>query len=157
MDHRDTFYRDHKGRLFSYPVRRSGDGELSRDLMQESFTRLFEKYPHDTANAALLFSIARNAFLDAMRKRRKNEEISESHPDPSANPESTTLIREEYRRVLAAMGKLDDDERDTLSLTIDGALSYREIADITGTSEANVKVRVHRARMKLKTLLRGEN
>ena len=55
------------------------------------------------------------------------------------------------------MEKLDDHERDALSLTLDGALSYREIADITGTSEGNVKVRVHRARMKLKTLLRGED
>ena len=37
-------------------------------------------------------------------------------------------------------------------------MTYREIGDITGISEANVKVKVHRARIKLKKIFRpGEN
>jgi len=57
------------------------------------------------------------------------------------------------RRVLAAMQKLAPKERDVLSLVVSSDLSYREIARVTGTSEGNVKVRVHRARGKLRKML----
>jgi RNA polymerase sigma-70 factor (ECF subfamily) len=62
-------------------------------------------------------------------------------------------VREEYRQVLSAMQELAKDERDILALVISGDLSYREIASIAGISEANVKVKVHRARLKLKKFL----
>jgi len=69
------------------------------------------------------------------------------------NPESRMMVREDYRRVLAAMQELEQEERDILSLVVSSGLSYREIARIAGTSEANVKVRVHRARVKLKKIM----
>ena len=56
--------------------------------------------------------------------------------------------------MLAALKKLGDDERDILALVISGDLSYREIASILGTTEANIKVKVHRARVKLKNILK---
>jgi RNA polymerase sigma-70 factor (ECF subfamily) len=51
------------------------------------------------------------------------------------------------------MQELEPEERDALSLVVSSDLSYREIARITGTSEGNIKVRVHRARVKLKRML----
>jgi RNA polymerase sigma-70 factor (ECF subfamily) len=67
------------------------------------------------------------------------------------------MVREEYRRVLGAAGQLEKDERDLLALVVSGDLSYREIASICSISEANVKVKVHRARLKLKEILnRGD-
>lgn len=44
-------------------------------------------------------------------------------------------------------------ERDILTLVVSSGLSYREIARIAGTSEGNVKVMVHRARVKLKKMI----
>ena len=58
-------------------------------------------------------------------------------------------------RVLAAMQKLAPQERDVLSLVVSSDLSYREIARITGTSEGNVKVRVHRVRVKLRKMMKA--
>ena len=63
------------------------------------------------------------------------------------------MVREDYRRVLAAMQELAPEERDALSLVVSSDLSYREIARISGTSEGNVKVRVHRARVKLRKMM----
>jgi RNA polymerase sigma-70 factor (ECF subfamily) len=63
------------------------------------------------------------------------------------------MVREDYRRVMAAMQKLAPEERDVLSLAVSSDLTYREIARVTGTSEGNVKVRVHRARVKLKEMM----
>jgi RNA polymerase sigma-70 factor (ECF subfamily) len=63
------------------------------------------------------------------------------------------MVRDEYRQVLVAMRHLEDDERDLLSLVVSSELSYRELAEITGVSEANIKVKVHRARKKLRAFL----
>jgi RNA polymerase sigma-70 factor (ECF subfamily) len=66
------------------------------------------------------------------------------------------MVRDEYRRVLVAMKHLEEDERDLLSLVVSSELPYRELALITGTSEANVKVKIHRARKKLREHLKAE-
>ena len=63
------------------------------------------------------------------------------------------MVNEDYRRVLAGMQALEPEERDILSLVVSSGLPYRDIARIAGTSEANVKVRVHRARVKLKKMM----
>jgi RNA polymerase sigma-70 factor (ECF subfamily) len=67
------------------------------------------------------------------------------------------MVRFEYRRVLSAMETLAEDEREILVLAAGDDLSYREIASLVGISEVNVKVKVHRARLKLrKTLKEGD-
>jgi len=63
--------------------------------------------------------------------------------------------RNRYRRVLSAMQRLQKDEREMLTLDVSSDLSYREIAKIIGTSESNVKVKIHRSRLKLRKILRA--
>ena len=148
-----AFYKKHRERLFAYLMRSTGDYYLSGDILQESFTRYLEKYGEDVLNPALLYTIARNAVVDGYRKQGRNFPLlDEQEPSPS-NPETEIMVREDYRRVLAAMQELEPGERDILSLVVSSGLPYREIARIARTSEANVKVRVHRARMKLKKMM----
>jgi RNA polymerase sigma-70 factor (ECF subfamily) len=66
------------------------------------------------------------------------------------------MVRDEYRRVLAAMKHLEEDERDLISLVVSSGLSYHEVAEVTGISEANVKVKIHRTRKKLRNLMGTE-
>jgi RNA polymerase sigma-70 factor (ECF subfamily) len=86
-------------------------------------------------------------------KKNDNKEIENDIEDVTFNPEEQLLVRESYRNVLSAMQKLKKSQRDLLALTVSSDLSYREIANILGISEANVKVKVHRARILLKELL----
>ncbi|MBN2539655.1 MAG: RNA polymerase sigma factor [Deltaproteobacteria bacterium] len=155
MDECDAFYRAHKNKLFSYLMRLTGEYHLSCDIMQESFIRYCQRYKEEK-NLSLLYRIAKNAFLDSIRKRKRDTLLDESQSDHSNSQEHTIMVREEYRRVIEAMQKLNEDERNTLSLALNGDLSYREIGELTGTSEGNVKVKVHRARVRLKTFLREE-
>ena len=134
-------------------MRSTGNYYLSGDILQESFTRYLEKYGEERQNPALLYTIARNAVVDGHRKRGRDTQLfDEQEPSPN-NPETHMMVREDYRRVLAAMQELGQEERDILSLVVSSGLPYREIAQIAGTSEANVKVRVHRARVKLKKMM----
>jgi len=155
MDRYRKFYNDHGQKLFNYLMRMTGDYELSRDLMQESFTRYLEHYRAKPQSVSLLFMIARNALLDHLRRRERHYQAApyEEKRDPSKDQEEKFLAREEYQRVLSAIGHLENIERDILSLVVSGNLSYKEIGAITGMSEANVKVKVHRARLKLKEIL----
>jgi RNA polymerase sigma-70 factor (ECF subfamily) len=151
------FYRQQKDKLFSYLVRMSGDWDVAKDLMQESFTRYLSRYGQETHNRALLFAIGRNAFLDYVRKSSRNVSMSTEPCDDDIDQEKAHLIREDYRRVLGALRNLGEKDRDILSLVISSGLSYAEIASLTGISVANVKVRVHRARLKIRKILRQEH
>jgi RNA polymerase sigma-70 factor (ECF subfamily) len=134
-------------------MRNTGDYYLSGDIMQESFTRYLEKYRDGEENPALLYTIARNALVDTFRKRKRHSQLSDAEDNDGKDQEYHILIRDDYRRVLSALQKLDQDERDILALVVSSGLSYGEIASITAISEANVKVRVHRARVKLRRIM----
>jgi RNA polymerase sigma-70 factor (ECF subfamily) len=135
-------------------MRSTGNYYLAGDIMQESFTRYLEKYGTKVKNTTLLYTIARNAVVDGYRKRERDAPLFDEPEFSQPNPEAQMLVREDYRRVLAAIQELAPEERDVLSLVVSSDLSYREVARIIGTSEGNVKVRVHRARVKLRKLMK---
>ncbi len=139
--------------LFAYLMRTSGDYYLSGDIMQESFTRYLDRYGKREPSAPLLFKIARNALLDHRRKSNRTSQFRDENELQGGNPEHHLMVRDEYRRTLLAIQQLEAAERDILSLVVSSDLSYREIAEIHRTSEQNIKVKVHRARVKLREAL----
>ena len=151
------FYSRQERTFLSYLVRRSGDYHLACDVMQESFARLFQKYRPESFTPQVLYTIGRNLVLDAIRRRNRDAGLAETRIEATDLLERDLMVRDEYRRVLAAMRRLEPDERDLLSLAVSGGLRYRDMARITGTSEANVKVKIHRARKKLKDILAAED
>ena len=134
-------------------MRMTGDYYLAGDLMQETFTRYLEHYGHKKESVSLLFTIARNAFLDYSRREKRRQPLEADPTDTNPSQEKTVMVRQEYQRVLAAMQQLAPLEREILALAVSSDLSYRQIASITNTSEGNIKVKIHRARVKLKQFL----
>jgi len=153
MEEFGTFFKKQQDKLLSYLMRMTGDYHLSMDLVQESFTRYLEKYANDTRNLSLLYTIARNSFLDHKRRSGRFVALDQDYEDLSVNQADSFQIKQEYVRVLTAMKELEDDEREILSLVLSGDLNYKEIASVTKISEANVKVKVHRARLKIRKKL----
>lgn len=148
------FYIENGNKLFAYLLRKSGSAHLAADLVQESFTRYLERYREREDNVKLLFTIARNLFYDDKRRDKHLALEPADLAEPfGATQEERYLAREQTRLLLAAMDRLPGEDRDILSLVSGSDLSYQEVADIQGCSVANVKVKVHRARQKLKALL----
>jgi len=108
-------------------------------------------------NSSLLFKIARNALIDHTRRINRDDSLGETLQDPSIGTERLLMIRQEYQTVFSAIRQLEITEREILTLASDGDFSYREIAELTGTSEGNVRVKVHRARKQLKKILQQES
>lgn len=150
-----NFYLQYKDKLFAYLMRMTGDYQLSCDTMQDSFTRLLSHYGPEKQSVALLFKIARNAVMDNARKTHRGRRNEECRQEDENNPEKMVLIREAYKKVLDAMQQLDKTEREILSLAVSSDLTYREIAEIVGISEGNVRVKIHRARMSLRKMLQS--
>jgi RNA polymerase sigma-70 factor, ECF subfamily len=135
----------------------SGNQALADDLTAETFTRALlgrDDLRVDTVKAYLL-AIARNLYRDACRRdwRHRPLDEAEDRADRAPNPEASTTERERLREVLAAMTRLPLVEREALVLAVDRELPYDQIAGILGCTKGAVKVRVHRARLRLKTLL----
>ena len=150
------FYIDYKNKLFSYLLYRSGDSEVACDIMQESFTRHFKHYGHQLViSPSLLFTIARNALVDYQRgvTRFYRAEIPPSRAVP--DEESSFLDKEESSAIYEAMAELPEQDMEILTLAV-GGMAYKEIAALLNLSVAAVKVRVHRARTKLRTMLNSK-
>ncbi|WP_163335885.1 RNA polymerase sigma factor [Desulfopila sp. IMCC35008] len=146
-----------KERLFGYLLGRTGDYQLSKDIMQESFVKYIEHYGKAEPIPTLLFTICRNLLVDQSRKQRSEFEFDENLHSHDTGHEEYPFIREESRHVLKAILQLDKEEAYILSLVVGSNLTYNDIAKITKMSEANVKIKVHRSRIKLKELSqRGE-
>jgi RNA polymerase sigma-70 factor (ECF subfamily) len=152
----ETFYRAGKDKLFGYLVRMTANHDLSADVMQESFVRYIEHYGSGPCQYSLLYRIARNVLNDHFRRNNRFTYMDDDDvEDNCVTPEQTVVARDAFQQVLNAMQKLKPDDREILSLAAgDGNLSYQQIGEITGNSEANVKVRIHRARLKLREILK---
>lgn len=150
------FYEEYKHKLYSYLIYKSRDREVAKDIMQESFTRHFQNYGNHTAlSPALLFTIARNAFIDHLRQKNKFHISENQKPQISAEQEDTLIAREENERILKAMKGLPELDREILLLAV-GGVAYKDIAETFKLSVSNIKIRIHRARIRLREMMESE-
>lgn len=139
--------------MFAYLLRLTGDYPLCGDLMQESFTRYLHRYGRQSNNGALLFTIARNAAWDALRKRREEPFQGDDQESPDGDPERQLIQKQAFNSMIAAIQQLNPVDRELIALLSTETFSYRQIGKMLAISEANVKVKVHRARLRLKAIL----
>lgn len=153
MDSYESFYRENKNKVFSYLLRMTGDYHRSFDFMQESFTRYFSRYRSGAENYALLYTIARNAVLDSIRKRQE-ERLPDNYELPSSgDPERNLMEKQGVEKMLAGIQQLSQEDRELIALLTTKTFSYKKIGELLNISEGNVKIRVHRARVRLKNIL----
>ena len=86
------FYSRQRQKFFSYLVRRSGNYDQACDILQESFTRLIEKYPPEHFTPQLLFTIGRNLMRDALRRNRGSAPLSIEKEHATGDPNHVELV-----------------------------------------------------------------
>jgi RNA polymerase sigma-70 factor (ECF subfamily) len=150
------FYTDYKNKLFSYLLYRSGNRDIANDIMQESFTRHFKHYGQQSViSPTLLFTIARNALVDYQRDQAKFYRADFSAQSTIPDEESSFIVKEEFNHIHEAIKTLPEQDREILTLAV-GGMAYKEIATIFNLSIANVKVKIHRSRKELRTILKAK-
>jgi RNA polymerase sigma-70 factor (ECF subfamily) len=135
-------------RFARYLVR---DPDLAADIASETFLRAWagrDRIRTETGKAYLL-AIARNLAVDHMRQPRNDVPIKEDHAVSAHAPDDAL----ELGGAMHALESLPADLRDPLVLTAVNGLSYEETARVLNIPLASVKVRIHRARLKLAAAL----
>jgi len=157
-----ALYQAHGVGLIRLAVVMLGDRPAAEDVVQEAFCGLYRRWDHldDPGNALrYLRSSVLNGCRSVLRNRgrlylRLGQEPG--RPDSVESAESTALVGEEHRAVLAALRRLPDRQRAALVLRFYLELSEAEIAQAMGISQGTVKSTVSRALAALGRLL-GES
>lgn len=145
--------------MYTYCLRLVRDEDVAKDITQDTFMRVnqgLNNLRNGTVLRVWIFTIARNLALNAVTRTRTSESSVEELMSQDDNPYEAIQHQEEVKTISSAIDCLIPDLREVAVLREYEALSYREIAEVVGISEANVKVRLHRARKALATLLHDE-
>ena len=153
--------------IFNFILRYSGNRELSQDLMQETFTRIwFAAHTFDQVKGNFkgwIFKIALNITRSEMSKKqysyqyydvtdmnRTDEKFIQSDQE---QPDKKLEQLELQEKIQHALSKLQPFLREIIILKHYNQLKFKEIAQITNTPEGTLKSRFHRAIGILKKLL----
>ncbi len=157
MDFRHL-YETHAPHVRRFLVFLGADPALADDLTSEAFVRAWTSAApirQETARA-YLFTIARNLFRDARRRGRRHTRLGDDLRDAGAPVDKQVEDRSELGSVVQAMQSLTESDRAALLMRAQDQMSHEEIAQALGLSVAAVKVKIHRARLKLMRLTRSE-
>lgn len=149
--------------LIGFFERLGADGAEAEDLTQDVLVRLYrsaQAYQPRDAFAAYVLRVARNAWIDAGRRRASrppragSEPVDELElPDELAPGPRDLEQLEEGERARAALAKLPEGHRWVFELAVLQGRPYPEIAELVGIPLGTVKSRVFHAVRKLRELL----
>ena len=144
-------YESYARDVYRFALYLSGDPALAEDVTSETFIRVWSS-PEPVRLAtvkAYLLAIARNLCLMEHRRSSRRQALDETLADNGRNVARETETKDELSRVLRALEQLPEADRAALLMRADEGLAYEEIAAALGLPVATVKVKVHRARLKL--------
>ena len=163
----EILFRKYQTQVFSL-VYRMVNGEEAYDLTQEVFLRAMRSlggFQGDAKFRTWLLTIARNVCLNHLREQRLRQGLTEGSfdaepempghvpeaPDPGADVARIAETHELQRVVDKVLAEMTPEQRLLLTLRDLQGLSYEEVAEITELSLANVKSKLHRARLAFRT------
>jgi RNA polymerase sigma-70 factor (ECF subfamily) len=150
----ERLYREHFDRVAAYLLSRA-----DRGLAEEAIARTFEiawRRMADVPDEPLpwLLGVARRVLSDLRRGQGRQgaliERIAATIGEADGDHAETLIAR---HRVLAALERLTDAQREVLLLVVWDGLSQREVATALGCSRSAVALRLHRARARLRVAL----
>ena len=150
----EGFYNQYQGMVSTLCLGYAkGDQELANDLVQESFLNLWKALPgfeQRSSPKTWVYRICVNTCLLHIRKHKnKTTEALESKHAIMAEESPTD---KSYQELYRAIGQLKELDRIIIMLLLDN-LPYAEIAEVTGITEGNLRVKISRAKRQLNKLL----
>ena len=144
-------YQNYSSEVYRFAYWLTGDADEAEDITSETFIRawLNLKAIRTETLKAYLFTIARNFYLQQLRKQRRQTDLDESHPDLTPGPERVAEYNEDLRLAQSILYTQSECDRTAFVLRVQHGLAYSEIARILALSEVAAKVKVHRIRKKI--------
>jgi len=164
----DVLYRRHRGPMYRFLLRQSGDAATAEEVFQDVWMRVVnsrERYEVRAKFSSWVYAIAHNRLMDFYRAsgraaflgQEESEAALEALPadDP---PVDVRLDRKRAaERLLAALASLPAAQREAFLMQQEGDLSLEDIAAATGVNRETVKSRLRYALAKLRASLKEES
>lgn len=144
--------------LLRYCVGITGDPALGEEIAQDALTVLVARWRNQgppRSTQAFVYTVAKRLAWRTKWRHRflvPLDLLVNGH-NLSPDPEVVVRNREELDEALAAMKRLPAKDREALLLVVAGELDVSEAADVLSISHSALKMRVHRARRRLSSLL----
>ena len=158
----EELYRQHSGRLFSLAVRMLGNPADAEDMLQEIFLaahRKLESFRGEAALGTWLYRLGMNQILDHVRSRAaRTGQLTDGLDDATLLADAgghrladRAIDRIDLERALA---ELPEGCRAAFVLHDVEGLEHKEVSEVLGIAEGTSKSQVHKARLRLRGLLR---
>lgn len=148
---KELFEYFHQG-LFNYLLYKSGDSDLSEDLLQETFLKLWENRKQLDENQSVksyLYTIANNLFLNHHRHLKIVDKHKSEYPGSmfvySQHPHYLLEEGEFKSMLMSAINKLPDRMKEVFLMSRVESLSNREISERLGISLKTVEAHLGKA------------
>ena len=154
---------NYKNMVFSLAFKMTKNREEAEEISQDTFIKAFKnlsKFKGDSKFSTWLYRIAYHTSLDNIKKNRNNNSTFEINEITFNQIEAVETIlqgidRKERASIMdLCLQKLPEEERTVIWMFYYDELSLKEIIEVTGLSEANLKVKLHRARKRLLTIVK---
>jgi RNA polymerase sigma-70 factor (ECF subfamily) len=156
----------HQGRIFAYLGRMGLDSATAEDIAQETFVRVWRhagKYnPRLGSLTTWILTIARNLALTKLSQpgRRAEMPINPETVEIASGvplPDEQLFTQQRKQQLHAALACLSPADRSLLAASYIDELDHAAIARIEGCSIGAAKVRLHRARQRLRQILEADD
>src|SRR6476469_299961 len=137
----------------------SGERDEIEELVQDTFVRAFgslDAFRGDSSLRTWLFTIERRLMLDRRRSERRQRAMVSIEPSDATTEYDALdglLAEEAESRVRKAVTSLSPTQREVFLLRVEQGLSYKEIAELVGTTEGAARVHYHNAMRAVKEFL----
>ena len=146
----ENLYECYAGDVRRFALYLCGDVTMADEITSDTFMRAWmaaDRIRQPTVKS-YLFTIARNAYTDLLRRAARHTQLDENMPDARVSAQTQMELSAEVRAVLAALQQLPEIDRTVLLMRTLDEMPYEEIAQTLGIAVATAKVKVHRARLK---------
>ena len=142
----------HADNLFRFILKNLRDHGMAEDIIQDTFEKLWVKLEEVNALKvkSYLFTSAYHTMIDYIRKEKRNMFVDPATLYEGSEADHYSDLGEVLER---AVQNLPSDQKAVVMLRDYEGYAYKEIAEITGLSEAQVKVYIYRARVYLKAYI----
>ena len=152
----------YKDMVYSLAYKMTKNKEESEEVSQDTFIKAYKnlnKFKGESKFSTCLYRIEYHTSLDQIKNNKNNNTTFEIHEVTlnqiqSADDILQGIERKERAKIMdECLLRLPEEERSILWMFYYDALSLKEIVEVTSLSEANVKVKLHRARKRLLTIV----
>tara|TARA_R110002050_G_scaffold141251_1_gene266287 strand:+ start:45596 stop:46066 length:471 start_codon:yes stop_codon:yes gene_type:complete len=124
------------------------DHAAATDIAQETFIKVWQQLPHFRNESAISTWIFRIAVNNCLRQLQKDRKMPTSELPVELMEEASIDLEPQVQFLYQCISELPEIERIIITLELED-VKQKEIAQITGLSESNVRVKIHRIKEKL--------